>query len=648
MVADVPFIAQTVDLCGGAAAAMVLRYWGVEDAQASDFASLVNNETRGISTGDLVRALASRGAAARPISAEPEDARREIASGRPVIALIDGGGGRLHYVVIVAWASGRVLFHDPSVGPFRLINESEFLRLWKATGGFALVVTPGAATPEVAPVPAPSIVTRRMSECDPLVDHAIDVARGADPELAVPELVAAGEMCPSDARALDALAGVRFRQKRWAEAAAFARQATERDPTDPEAWRLLGASLYLADDPRPALAAWNRIDEPRIDRVEIEGLARTRADIATAVIGLRPRDPLTAEALSLAERRLEQLPTAGGGKLTYRPRAGGRADVVASVGESGLIEPRVVLALRLGAEFVGKREARLRINSPTGRGEALELGGRFESHRPSAWASLETPRLAGLPGVMSLSGLWDRQTYGLVGNVGDATTLETRRRGAMDWSHWITSSLCLEVGLGAERFDAQGSYVSMRGAADRRLFADRVALVAGGGSWMGFGGARGFSELGGTAAFRNGTRHGRWALAARFDGRRATGAAPMAIWPSAGTGASRAFLLRGSPLVSDGIVVGEAFGRGLLHATAEAQMQVAERMLVRLGIAAFADWAKPWDTPPSSGPGRSVFAIGAGLRIHGPGSTAFRFDVAKRPGSPGLLVSAGVIPPWPR
>ena len=648
MVADVPFIAQSVDLCGGAAAAMVLRYWGIEDAQAADFAPLINPGTRGISTGDLVAALGSRGVVARPISAEPEDARREIARGRPVIALIDGGGGRLHYVVIVAWANGRVLFHDPSLGPFRLTNEVEFLRLWRATGGFALVATPGAMTPERPAPPIPPPPARQVSPCDPLIDHAIEMARGADPERAAPELMAASAMCPADARALTALAGVRFRQKRWTEAAGFARQATERDATDAETWRLLGASLYLADEPQPALQAWNRIDEPRIDRVQIEGLVRTRQDVATAAMGLHPRDPLTSESMGLAARRLEQLPTAAGGKLSYRPRSGGRADVVVAVGESGLIEPRLVLALRLGAELVGKHEGRLRINSPTGRGEALELGGRFDARRPAAWASLQTPRLAGLPGVVSLSGVWDRQTYRLAANVGDSATVETRRRGAIDWSHWLRSSLHLELGIGVERFDGQGSYVSMRGGADRRLFADRAALVAAGGSWMGTSGARGFAEFGGTAAMRSAARPRRWTFAARFDGRRATQSAPLAVWPGAGTGASRSFLLRGSPLVTDGIVVGEAFGRGLLHATAETEIQVADRALVRLGLAAFADWAKPWDTSLGPGPRGSLFAIGAGLRIHAPGSIAFRLDLAKRPGTPGVLVSAGVIPPWPR
>ena len=54
---DVPFFAQTVDLCGGAAAAMVLRYWGDRDVQAEDFAALVDSTRGGISTLDLVNAL---------------------------------------------------------------------------------------------------------------------------------------------------------------------------------------------------------------------------------------------------------------------------------------------------------------------------------------------------------------------------------------------------------------------------------------------------------------------------------------------------------------------------------------------------------------------------------------------------------------
>jgi predicted double-glycine peptidase len=645
VVLDVPYLAQSVDLCGGAAAAMVLRFWGAKDVNPGDFASLVREDERGIRTRDLVSALESRGAQARAIRAEAEDVRREIANGRPVIALIDGGGGRLHFVVIVSFASGRVLFHDPAVGPFRLLSEEAFRKAWQASGGVGIVVLPGEDVSKPRPSAVEAAPSPPEGACDPMIDGAIPLARGPDPELAVGPLMAASELCPEDGRALGALAGVRFRQERFGEAADFARRATLRNAADADAWRLLGASLYLADEPDEALVAWSRIDEPRLDRVRVRGLSRTHEDLATAVLGLQPRETLTPEALARAGRRLQELPSASGARLIYEPRPEGRADVVASVGEGGLLEPAPVLGLRLLAEFIGKREARLRFNSPTGRGEVLEVGGRFASRRPAAWASLETPRLMGLPGVVTLSGLWDRQSYA---EPSQGTRVETRRRAAMVWSHWLTSAMRTESGLGIDRFEGRGTYASLSGGAEHRFWRDRAALVADSSGFLGLRGADGFAEFGASVALRNTVRPRRWTLSARFDARRATEAAPRALWPGAGTGASRAFLLRATPLVTDGIVAGDVFGRGLLHATAEAEVSVAERAMIRLGLALFTDWAKAWDTAIAPGPGPGAFSLGAGLRIHAPGSLAFRIDVAGRPGALGLRASAGVAPPWPR
>lgn len=649
VVVDVPFLAQTEDLCGGAAAAMVLRYWGVTDIQSEDFAPLVDRAKGGISTGDLVHALTSRGVLVRPISAESSDILREITSGRPVIALIDaGGGGRLHYVVIVGWASAQVLFHDPSVGPFRVKTELDFLRLWRATGGFALVVTPGTSVPAAPAPPVPTALPRGTTPCDPLVNQAIGVARGSDPESAVPPLLAATQMCPGDARALSALAGLRFRQERWKEAVEFARRATERGAVDAEAWRLLGASLFLSDEPRSALDAWNRIEEPRLDRVQIEGLVRTRQDVATAVLGLRPRDVLTRRSLALAQRRLAQLPTAIGSKVTYRPLPNGRADVVVSVGETGFIDPWRILVFRLAVEAVAKREGRLRINSPTGRGEGIELGGRFAARRPSLWASIETPRLGGLPGVVSLSGLWDRQTYRPDATGGVPVTVETRRRGAIDWSHWPVDWARLDLGFGMDRFDGRGNYVSIRGGIETRMAKDRVAIFGDVASWLAGGEAAGFSELRGTVVLRTSVRPRRFLIHGRLGARRATSESPLAVWPGAGTGPGRDLLLRASPLVKDGELVGDAFGRSLLHATAEAEVTIADRGAVRLGVAAFGDWARSSDTIFQPGPGRPIFAFGVGLRLQLPSQTALRIDVAKRPDRAGVVLSAGVIPAWPR
>ena len=47
---DVPFLPQTDALCGGAAAAMVFRYWGDAHADVQEFAPLVDRRAGGIAT----------------------------------------------------------------------------------------------------------------------------------------------------------------------------------------------------------------------------------------------------------------------------------------------------------------------------------------------------------------------------------------------------------------------------------------------------------------------------------------------------------------------------------------------------------------------------------------------------------------------
>ena len=54
---DVPFISQSEALCGGAAAAMVLRYWGERGLTAESFSHLVDRSAAGIRTDALVNEL---------------------------------------------------------------------------------------------------------------------------------------------------------------------------------------------------------------------------------------------------------------------------------------------------------------------------------------------------------------------------------------------------------------------------------------------------------------------------------------------------------------------------------------------------------------------------------------------------------------
>ena len=65
-VLDVPYLPQTEALCGAAAAAMVMRYWGARDIAPQSFASLLRGDGSGIATADLATSM-TRAAGAHSI-----------------------------------------------------------------------------------------------------------------------------------------------------------------------------------------------------------------------------------------------------------------------------------------------------------------------------------------------------------------------------------------------------------------------------------------------------------------------------------------------------------------------------------------------------------------------------------------------------
>src|SRR5262245_28542472 len=58
---EVPYLTQTPLLCGGAAAAMVLRFWGDRHADVDQFAALVDRRAGGIADTALESALSGKG-----------------------------------------------------------------------------------------------------------------------------------------------------------------------------------------------------------------------------------------------------------------------------------------------------------------------------------------------------------------------------------------------------------------------------------------------------------------------------------------------------------------------------------------------------------------------------------------------------------
>jgi peptidase C39-like protein len=95
----VPYVPQTDALCGGAAAAMVLRYWGEPHASAEDFAPLVDRRAGGIEARVLVSAVAAHGWRTERVGGSIESIQQRLDAGQPVIVLLADRRDRYHYVV---------------------------------------------------------------------------------------------------------------------------------------------------------------------------------------------------------------------------------------------------------------------------------------------------------------------------------------------------------------------------------------------------------------------------------------------------------------------------------------------------------------------------------------------------------------------
>jgi predicted double-glycine peptidase len=231
-VLDVPFVSQSEDLCGGAAAAMVLRFWGVRGVDAESFTHLVDHRAGGIRTTDLIRELDGRGWAAVAVPGSEARLADEInRNGRPVVALIEERPGAYHYVVVVGAPERGFIFHDPARSSYRVLARREFLARWRpASMWMALVAPRQAASPE--PLPVTTVADARpvpeTTRCDALVADGVRLA-GAGDYAGSERTLTSALSCPGGA-AYRELAGLRAVQKRWSDAASLAETAVGLTP----------------------------------------------------------------------------------------------------------------------------------------------------------------------------------------------------------------------------------------------------------------------------------------------------------------------------------------------------------------------------------------------------------------------------------
>jgi hypothetical protein len=622
---DVPYLSQSEALCGGAAAAMVMRFWGATGVYAETFASLVGDGAAGIRAEDLIDAFRTRGWEAVSLRGDRAIIAALLGKRQPAIAMIEDRPGRFHYVVIVGWAGGKVIFHDPARAPFRVADEAEFARRWQPTGFWVLMalpprgnkprsaggLAPTRAEPANAPIPG--------GACGAMVAEGVRLSEVAQPEDARRLLEAATVSCPDDAGPWRELAGLHALKQDWGRASADARRALDRDPRDAHAARILATASFLEGDDLSALDAWNLVDEPAIDRIDIRGLDRLRYDVAASAIGLRTGTMLTRGALERARKRLDAIPGLIAARVDYRPAEDGRTTIAGAVLERSAVPsgPIGLGSLAIGAAV--SREIVVDVANLSGGGEVWSASWRWWEHRPRVGVRFASPSPFG--GTWSVDFFDERQTYGRPGS----ETEQRQRAASFTLADWVTPSVRVEGSAGFDRVDGTdslrlGAAVRHSAASDRLTSHARVAVWRGGLETWAMGAAAGWRSR----APHQGTV---WLASAGFD--LAATDAPLAVWPGASSGEGRPVLLRAHPLLERGIVRDGVFGPRLLHASAEWRRWSAPKFKVlRFAPAVFVDTARAWSAPAYAD-GRAHVDAGAGLRVAIPAAGVLRVDVAK-------------------
>ena len=616
---DIPYIQQSEALCGGAAAAMVMRYWGAPDVRAETFEALVDRAAGGIRAQDLLDDLRRRGWRAESFRGDSALMTAQLNRGQPVIALIEDRPGAFHFVVVAGRANGRIVYHDPARAPYRVVNEAIFDAAWQKSDRWTMLLLPGASEGEgfSRPTSAGGADVRRPSPCEAIVREAVAVADAGDKPAALRMLASAADLCPGVSAPHREIAGIHALEERWPEAVVHARAAVARDPGDRHAWQIVAAGEYVGGDPRAALAAWNAAGEPRIDLVTVQGLTRTRHSVASALVDLPPETVLTPERLAAAEKRLGELPAADVARVNYRPQPGGRANIEAMVVERPLLPTLRSGLITAGIGASIDREVSLTASSPTGGGETVRASWRWWEARPRLSLAYAAPSPLG---VLTAEVFGEKQAYGEEAQA----VVESRRGGHLSLASWTSRLLRWEVGGGIDNWGRERTTGAIFAAVDQRLAGDRVSLS---GSTTLAGGSFTAWTSGIGAHWRS--QHGHEGLVWLANGgvNLASTSAPLALWSGAGTGHGREALLRAHRLLDSGRITGGVFGRRLYHASAEARVWMPPvRQILRLAPALFVDAARA-TRRRDAGDAWHVDA-GIGLRIAA-GSSVVRVDLGK-------------------
>ncbi len=593
---------------------MVERWWGRRGVYAQDFSDLVRPASGGILTTDLEAATRARGWDARVFHGTPELVQHHLRDGIPVVALVQLARDRYHYVVVLGWSDGQVVYHDPATAPFITIDERSFLARWAGADGWALAVRPAPAAPLAANADstAPLAMDPTMP-CPPWLDQAIDAVAAHRLDDAARLLVQAGQACPLEPLVLRETAALRFQQGRHAEVIRLASEYVALVPDDEHGWQLLATSRYLAGDRDGALQAWNQAGRPTVDIVRIDGVREIRFREIAAAMSVPPRTLLTPSRLGLARRRVSDIPALREATVDYQPVPGGMVEVRATVVERPTVDRAWRLVAAGAIRAVAQREVGLEVASPTGGGELWTGSWRWEAARPRGAFRLDLPADPGLPGIVTIEGSWERFRFAL-----DAARTEvfeeTRRSALLGFGGWVTPGLRPSAALRLERWSGDRRHLAASVGAELRARDNRLQMAARGEHAFALAAHPSYTSAGVRAAWASslGLSRAGWSVRSGFDW--ADTQAPRGTWPVAGGALPWTLPLRAHVPTGGGLLLGRSVGRGILHAGLAGDLPLFRTGPLVIAAGLFLDAARISASVDGSPDARLYLDGGAGLR----------------------------------
>jgi hypothetical protein len=493
----------------------------------------------------------------------------------------------------------------------------------------------------VGPLPAPRALPAQ-GECATRLREAVDRVReeGLDRADAIFEPLRAE--CEGSQGLARELAGIRFAQRRWKEAAALARTAVLEDPTDPYSFDLLGTTLLLQGEVIEALRAWNHIGKPIVSDVRItaDGEIAVRVDVSDdamtkrtgADLGVDSFAVLTPGRFQRARRRLDEIAAERNARVArfeLRPNLDGTASLEARMVRQPLVPRDALNWATLGFADAIDREATIVFRSPVASGERCRATWRWWSNRPRLAGNCGLPRIAlglGYRGSWQIDTVWETDTYSLPLVSSPAMLRERWRHIGLRSSDWLTGSWHYSIGIGLDSWTATPDVraFSLATAIERRSFDDRLSVALSFSQWVPVTESAPFRSVATRVAFRSSPALRAWQYVADVGVGSVSRQAPLSLWPGA------APQLRGHPALDRGIVslnASSMLGKELVRGTVEARhWSDRSPIVLPIGLAGFLDFARA---------SRQLFPdsraweadLGAGIRVRLPGAERlFRVD----------------------